>query len=221
MHPAEETSVRIWFCCMENQTWWVGTMFSEFWRPIVGDGAVGGALNVCILIRIESQIQMDGWRWRLEIVPRRLGHLWLLWALHEIQPSPHQEKQCGVNEWTKTKSFEEWSDTHGPDSTCNVVIKNDCIQHIGKCFRNKLEDLSKKGAKAGDDKSMYSGKHRLGKLARTKLQTYFNNAVRSKVRPGILTKSEEDEAVIAMRNAIMGSLYYCLLLSDEEKRHQI
>ena len=87
--------------------------------------------------------------------------------------------------WTKTDSFKEWQDTHGEDSECKAVHKLDCTQHIGKCFRNKFEDLAKKGAKAPDDNSMYHGENRLGPKARQKLQQYFNNNVHSNARPGV------------------------------------
>ena len=122
--------------------------------------------------------------------------------------------------WSKTPDFEKWQDAHGPDSTCKAVLKLDCIQHVGKCFANKLEDLCKRGAAAPDGKSMYSGAHRLGKFTKTKLRQYFTNAVRSNVRPGIITRQQEDQAVVKMRTAILASLYHCLMISDEKKRHQ-
>ena len=80
-------------------------------------------------------------------------------------------------EWTKTEDFRIWQNFHNDDTECKAVFKIDCIQHIGKCFRNKLEDLSKKGAKAPDGNNMHSGAHRLGPKACQKLQQYFNNAV--------------------------------------------
>ena len=91
---------------------------------------------------------------------------------------------------------------------------------MGKCFGNKLEELVKKGSKATDEKSMYQGKHRLGRKARHKLQQYFNNAVRKHIRPGIITSEQLEEAITAMRNAILASLYHCCLLEDDNVRHQ-
>ena len=84
-------------------------------------------------------------------------------------------------EWSKTKDFTDWQDVHGPDSKCKVVMKMDCIQHVGKCFRNKLEDICKVGAKAPDGLSVFRGNNRLGPGARAKLQQYFKNACRAVV----------------------------------------
>ena len=83
-------------------------------------------------------------------------------------------------------------------ASCKAVMKLDCIHHVGKCFCGKLEDLYKKGAKAQDNNSVYSGTNRQGTDARAKLQKYFNKAVRSNTRPGVITPHEQDEAVTSM-----------------------
>ena len=99
-------------------------------------------------------------------------------------------------------------------------MKIDCIQHIGKCFRNKLDNPATKGEKISDGKSIYQGKHRLGPDTRKKLQTYFNNAVRNKIRPGILSQQQLDEAVVKMKTAILATLYHCLNIQNYAIRHQ-
>ena len=36
------------------------------------------------------------------------------------------------------KAWAKTPEAHDSDSKCKVVLKNDCIQHVGKCFDNKL-----------------------------------------------------------------------------------
>lgn len=122
--------------------------------------------------------------------------------------------------WTKTNDFKIWQNAHEENTDCKAVFKIDCIQHIGKCFRNKLEDLPKKGSKAPDGLSMYMGVNRLGPNARQKLQQYFNNAVRSNIRPGVLTQQQLDEAINIIRKSILASLFHCLMIEDSNIRHQ-
>lgn len=108
--------------------------------------------------------------------------------------------------WTKTKEFKEWQDAHKGHSTCKAVIEIDYIQHIGKCFRNKLDDLAKKGCKASDGLSIYTGANRLGPGTGKQLQRYFNNAVRKNICPGVLDPQQMDEAIKKMHTAILASL---------------
>ena len=85
--------------------------------------------------------------------------------------------------WVLTDEFKEWQDVLGEDSECKACQKIDCIQHIGKCFPNKLEDLAKKGSKAPDGNSLYNGKNRLSPKARQ----YFGNSIQANVCPGVLS----------------------------------
>ena len=96
--------------------------------------------------------------------------------------------------WNETDSFHVWQNAHNSDSQCKAVIKIDCIQHIGKNFRKKLEDLAVVGAKAPDGKSMTRGKHRLRPEARVRLQKYFNKNVRENSRPGVINQDEMADA---------------------------
>ena len=117
--------------------------------------------------------------------------------------------------WTKTADFDEWQAAHDYDSTCKAVLKHDCIQHVAKCFQGKLENLSKKGATAPDGKCLYSGVNRLGLTTRKKLRMYFNNAIQSHIRRGVLTPQQQEEAIMKIRRGIFAGL-----LDDEVKRHQ-
>ena len=96
--------------------------------------------------------------------------------------------------WNETDSFHVWQNAHNSDWQCKAVIKIDCIQHIGKNFRKKLEDLAVVGAKAPDGKSMTRGKHRLRPEARVRLQKYFNKNVRENSRPGVINQDEMADA---------------------------
>ena len=68
--------------------------------------------------------------------------------------------------------------------------------------------------------SINRGIHSLGPNTRIKLQRNFTKAVRSNIRPGIISSAESEEAVTSMRKAILASLYHCTMLEDDEVRHQ-
>ena len=125
-------------------------------------------------------------------------------------------------EWKKSEEYAEWVRKHNEEEghVCHAVKKIDCIQHVAKCFRSKLEDIAKAGKKASDGGSRNRGTNRLGPNARVKLQKYFGSAIRKNIRPGVISAREMDEAVVAMRRAIMASLYHCTMLEDDELRHQ-
>ena len=46
-------------------------------------------------------------------------------------------------EWQKNAEYEKWAEDHEDPDHCAAVRKLDCIQHVGKCFRDKLELLAK------------------------------------------------------------------------------
>ena len=122
--------------------------------------------------------------------------------------------------WTEEESFKTWQAAHdGASSTCRSVHKIDCIQHVGKCFRGKLENLCTKGAQTPDGRSMYMGHHRLGKDIRNKLQKYFNRSIRNNIRPGVLTQQQEEEAITHMRHAIF-AFQHCINMEDNVERHR-
>ena len=124
-------------------------------------------------------------------------------------------------DWCQTSDYALWLDNHSnPNFQCYAVRKIDCIQHIGKCFGNRLETVSKSRKKAPDGKSMTNGKHRLGRRARTYLRSYFSKAVKEFSRPGILTPAEQDEGAAALKRGILASFYHGLILEDKEVRHQ-
>ena len=68
--------------------------------------------------------------------------------------------------WRASNDYNEWQNTHiDLASTCNSVKKLDCVQHVGKCFRDKLEALVKNSTAnkilPADGKSINRGSHRL------------------------------------------------------------
>ena len=154
---------------------------------------------------------------RLKMLSGRLEYLWSMQTKYQRLITKRNSPEFA--EWTKTEEFKKWQNAHRGNSKCKAVIKIDCIQHIGKCFRNKLDDLAKKGNKASDGLSVYSGANRLGPAARKQLQKYFNNAVRKNVCPGVLAPQQLNEAINKMRTAILASLYHCVMIPDDSIRH--
>ena len=57
-------------------------------------------------------------------------------------------------EWKETDDYKEWLHYNENGSVCGAVKKIDCIQHVGKCFCRKVEDIRRKGGKVVDGKSM-------------------------------------------------------------------
>ena len=50
-------------------------------------------------------------------------------------------------DWVKSEEYPQWVDDYMDSSSCNVVFKKDCINHISKNFRKDPESLAKSGLK--------------------------------------------------------------------------
>ena len=123
--------------------------------------------------------------------------------------------------WVLTDEYTKWAEAHEDINHCKAVRKLDCTQHVGKGFRDKLENLAKKpGEKAPDGKSLNRGNHRLNIGTRITLQKYFSKAIRDNIHPGVIDSQQLRKAAGKMRQAILASLYHCTMLEDEEIRHQ-
>ena len=122
-------------------------------------------------------------------------------------------------EWVHTSDYRNWCNFHKtPSSACRIVIKLDCVQHVSKCFRNKLDDIANNKLKTIDGE--WVNQKKLSKNTRVQLQKFFSKAVKENVQPGMLTAEEQEEATTKMKNSIMASFYHGLNIENDEIRHQ-
>ena len=87
-------------------------------------------------------------------------------------------------------------------------------KRMGKALR---ELRKKTTGKLNDGSSVGGKKHRLTDLCMDKLQTYYGNAIRRNVKPGVLTSDEAKKQIKIMQNDILAVLYHSCSIPEKER----
>ena len=86
-------------------------------------------------------------------------------------------------------------------------------KRMGKALR---ELRKKTTGKLNDGSSVGGKKHRLTDFCMDKLQTYYGNAIRRNVKPGVLTSDEAKKQIKIMQNDILAVLYHSCSIPEKE-----
>ena len=125
------------------------------------------------------------------------------------------------SDWVRSDEYAVYVEAHeSSDSTCCVVYKRDCVNHISKNFRKALESYAKSGEKVGDMKSIIRSKHGLGTVAIVKLSKRFRAIIITHKVQGQHNEVEVKGALLKMKAGIMASLYHSTMIEDDVIRHR-
>ena len=138
----------------------------------------------------------------------------------EVKQKYTNVRDSGFTDWVRSTHYEDYIASHErEDSTCKVVRKRDCCNHVTKNMRKALETVSHSGVKIDGLASVTRSKHGCGPTAIGKIGKRF----RSVIIENKITDLEEAKvaaALIKLKSGIMAILYHCTMLEDEELRHQ-
>ena len=129
------------------------------------------------------------------------------------------KKTNEYKKWVEFLAHEKWKSDHElGKADCARVMKLDCIGHVQKRMGKALRELRKKTTgKLNDGSSVGGKKHRLTDLSMDKLQTYYGNAIRRNVKPGVLTSDEAQKQIKIMQNDILAVLYHSCSIPEKER----
>ena len=123
-------------------------------------------------------------------------------------------------EWVKSDEYSMWCESHFSGTTCNVVFKRDCINHVAKNFRKDLENLSKSGTKIDGLNSISRSKNALGSAAITRLGKRYRQVIFENKLSESSTEQEVSRAVGRLRTSLYAVLYHSTVMEDPPIRHQ-